>query len=115
MRRWRNKAAMIFCVMFFSANCWAMDYSVFSNQELFELKGAVGNAELTEQEAYQKEWRKRLENMSEEERKKFSGTDENESGHKDGKEPPVVIQGKGYDKNEGTVIYGGRALEGGRK
>lgn len=46
------------------------------------------------------------------EKKNYTGTAENDSGNNDGKEPPRVFQGKGYDKNEGTVIFGGRAAGG---
>eukprot|EP00362_Geleiidae_sp_MMETSP1317_P002223 CAMPEP_0201284948 /NCGR_PEP_ID=MMETSP1317-20130820/89928_1 /ASSEMBLY_ACC=CAM_ASM_000770 /TAXON_ID=187299 /ORGANISM="Undescribed Undescribed, Strain Undescribed" /LENGTH=102 /DNA_ID=CAMNT_0047607273 /DNA_START=569 /DNA_END=874 /DNA_ORIENTATION=+ len=88
-------------VLFITSSAWATDYTVFGNQELFELKKAVSNASGAEQEAYQQEWQDRLKNMSEEEIKLYAEAVENREGNDDmtvreGK-IPFVIQGQGYD------------------
>ncbi|MDW7771832.1 MAG: hypothetical protein SCH71_02985 [Desulfobulbaceae bacterium] len=97
---------VLFLVLFCAANSWGVDYSLFNNQELFDLRGAVGNADAAEQEAYRQEWGKRLEKMSEEEKEKYTAAAEDAAGDGEGK-VPVVIQGRGYDQGAGTIIYGG--------
>lgn len=88
----------------------AMDYSMFSNKELLELKGAVERASKEEQAIYAKEWDGRLQKMSSEEREYYEDallTSEAEKKSNDDKKKVPVIQGKGYEKGEGIIIFGG--------
>lgn len=103
-------AVVFLSVFFVCTGSWAMDFSVFSNQELFHLQGAASNASAEEQEAYQREWQSRLQSMSEEEKKKYAEPATSTRGR-----IPVVIQGQGYESGPGTVIYGGMPPDRGSK
>jgi hypothetical protein len=103
--------AILCCVIFFFSQAWAIDYSTLSNDEMYELKGAVENAPETEQGKYQQEWQLRVSKMTQDEVKRYTpdtvtgdGIDDN-TGEKI-KAP--FVQGRGYDsQGTGTVIFGG--------
>jgi len=95
-------AVVIIGTLLITSSAWAIDYTVFDNQELFALKEAVSRATAEEQEAYQQECQVRLQNMSEDERKQYAESAENSAG-----KVPFVLQGQGYDKGAGAVIFGG--------
>lgn len=95
-------AVVVIGVLLLTLNAWAIDYTVFSNQELFALKEAVSRATVEEQEAYRQECQARLQNMSEEEKKQYTEAAENSVGR-----IPFVLQGHGYDRGAGAVIFGG--------
>ncbi|MDH3328002.1 MAG: hypothetical protein OEM01_02090 [Desulfobulbaceae bacterium] len=97
------RIAVVFIgTLLITSNAWAIDYTVFDNQELFALKEAVSRATVEEQEAYRQECQARLQNMSEEEKKQYTEAAENSAG-----KVPFVLQGQGYDKGAGAVIFGG--------
>jgi hypothetical protein len=103
---------IVLCLFFmlFSSIGLAMVYADFSNEEFFAMRGAISHAGEEEQQAYRQEWHRRLEKMSQEEKKKFglNAEDANEMTPPD-KKIPFVIQGKGYEKGTGIVIQGGGA------
>lgn len=88
---------------------WSMDFVNMSNEELFELRGAIQNAPDTDKQYYQLEWEKRVAGMKPEEKKQF--TESSKDGEKINGEPklPFHIIGQGYGKQEGEgqVIIGG--------
>ena len=89
---------------------WAIDFTVFSTQELYELKGAVQNAPEQEQKAYEQEWHKRLQTMTGEEKKLYVDSSDTPGQAKENssKEPKPYTPGRGYDQQgTGGVIYGG--------
>ena len=91
-------------------NTLAIDYSVLSNQDLYEFKGAMLNAPEPEQKAYKQEWQKRLETFTEEEKKLYldgpDKTDQKNKSTENAQKP--FIPGRGYDKQgTGGVLYGG--------
>jgi len=96
----------------------ARDFSVFSNQELLDLRRAMGNASPREQEEYRMEWQYRLQKMSEEDKEHYTQALEKgtESGAAEGEQEkvPFVIQGRGYDRGEGIVIFGGMSPDKGK-
>ena len=111
----KQTGILLFAVMLFFSSAWAIDYTVLSNNELYELKGAIKNAPKTGQEQYQKEWQLRVSKMSEEEAKRYtSGHDVSNNGvstTNDSPEAPFT-PGRGYDRQGiGKVIIGGAPLE----
>lgn len=103
----KNIRVLVFaCIMLpilFSLG-WAMDYHNMSNQELYELRGAIQNAPATEQEAYRLEWEQRVSAMTEAERKEFLQPEED--ANPDKLDPPR-IPAQGYENQSGQVIFGG--------
>jgi hypothetical protein len=98
-------AALVFLVAFSTG--WTMDYGNMSNDELAELRGAILNAPEVERNAFQTEWEKRLRNMSEAEKERYSNLAETGLENGEEKKQPH-IQGRGYDeRGMGTVIHGG--------
>jgi hypothetical protein len=90
-------------IILLSSQAWAIDFPTLSNEDLYDLRGAIKNAPQAEQEHYQKEWQLRLIKMTEEERKYYTSETEPNKGTK-----APIKQGRGYD-NQGTgvIIYGG--------
>ena len=107
----KQAGVILLGVMLLYSPAWAMDYTTLSNDELYELKGAVKNAPETEQEAYQKEWQLRVSKMTKEEVERYSadpGENEGDDGKAGVGAKAPFIQGKGYDRQGmGTVIFGG--------
>ncbi|MCF8069562.1 MAG: hypothetical protein K9L30_13340 [Desulfobacterales bacterium] len=99
----RQAGIILSTILFLSSQAYAINYPTLSNQDLYELKGAIKNAPEAEQKSYQKEWQLRLTKMTEEERKHY--TSETEAD----KVPQAPIkQGRGYDsQGQGVIIYGG--------
>lgn len=87
----------------FSAG-WAMDYHNMSNQELYELRGAIQNAPEAEQEAYRLEWEQRVSAMTEAEKKEYLRPEE-ETNPDILEQPRIPAQG--YEQQSGQVIFGG--------
>ncbi|GAB4346307.1 MAG: hypothetical protein Kow0089_23620 [Desulfobulbaceae bacterium] len=85
----------------------AMDFASMSNQDLYELRGAIQNAPEKDRTAYQAEWEKRLAAMSDEEKKLFTEPEKKE-GDGETLDPPVV-PARGYEKEgtQGRIIFGG--------
>jgi hypothetical protein len=105
------------CAMLISSSAGAIDYTLFSNQELIELQQAVRNAPSEEQEAYHKELESRLQDMSEEERNNFIekiGEKDKNADTADEERKAPLVQGKGYEKGAGIVIFGGAPAGKGR-
>lgn len=110
------KTAVVLICFAISTVAAAMDYSVYSHQELLKLKDAVATAPEAEQEAYRQEWQRRLQNMNEEEKNYYvKALQSGDNGKSDDGKVPFVIQGRGYDKGEGTVIFGGGSVKPSRK
>ncbi len=101
-------ALIVLSVLFNLLPAWAIDYTTLNNEELYELQGAIKNAPETEQKAYAKEWQLRVSEMDEEEAKRYTSneSDGTEDNTGDRLQAPF-IQGSGYEKNAGSVIYGG--------
>jgi hypothetical protein len=90
-------------ILLLFSQAWAIDFPTLSNEDLHDLRGAIKNAPVAEQELYQKEWQLRLTKMAEEERRHYTSETEADNG------PQAPIkQGRGYD-NQGTgiIIFGG--------
>ena len=85
---------------------WAMDFVNMTNEELFELQGAIQNAPDADKNAYQLEWDKRFASMTSEEKKQFFETAKEED---DGKLKKPVVPAQGYEKQVGPdkIIFGG--------
>ena len=77
-----------------------------SNEELFELRGAIQNAPDPDKNAYQLEWEKRIAGMTNEEKKQFvdPAQDEEDNG---GSSEQLWVPARGYEKQAGRVISGG--------
>jgi hypothetical protein len=97
-----------------TAACWAMDFDKMSNEELFELRGAIQNAPEPDKTAYQVEWEKRITCLTEEEKKQFAEPPEAETKNDDELDPPR-IPAQGYEKEgvQGHIIFGGFPQESG--
>ena len=91
-----------------SSVCWAMDFENMSNEELFELHGAIQNAPEPDKTAYQAEWDKRLAGMTEMEKKKFADRTQAEKTA-DGELKPPTTPAQGYETKgvQGQIIFGG--------
>ena len=102
---------LLFAVMLFFSPAWAIDYTALSNNELYELKGAIKNAPKTEQETYQKEWQFRVSKMTGEEAQRYTSAHGVSNGGDDSTNDvakPPFTPGRGYEKHgTGTVILGG--------
>jgi len=87
---------------------WAMDFVNMTNEELFELQGAIQNAPDVDKNAYQLEWDKRVACMTGEEKKQFFKTPKDEEEN-DGKLQKPVVPAQGYEKQVGPdkIIFGG--------
>lgn len=85
----------------------AMDFGNMSNQELFELRGAIQNAPEPDKTAYQTEWEKRLSCMTDEEKNQF--TQPPEAKKNDDELDPPRTPAQGYEKEgvQGRIIFGG--------
>ena len=100
-RRLVRIGLIVLGIVIFAVPAWALDYAHMSNAELAELRGAITNAPEPEREAFQQEWEKRLQHMSEAEKKQYGQPDQEQ------KKSPNV-QGRGYDsQGAGAIIYGG--------
>lgn len=90
--------------------CWAMDYQKMSNQELYELQGAIRNAPEAEQKRYQAEWEQRLATMTDEEKEELLQPEkEKDTDELDSPRTPA----RGYEEQSGQVIFGGFPGSGG--
>lgn len=89
---------------------WTMDYHNMSNQELYELRGAIRNAPESEQEAYRLEWEQRVAAMTDAEKKEYLQPEED--ARPDMLETPRT-PAKGYENQPGQVIFGGFPDNGG--
>lgn len=89
-----------------------LDYSHMTNEELFQLRGAIQNAPEGDKEAYQIEWEKRWAKMTDEEKKQFEEPSE-DSTEGNGKPRLLWTPARGYEKEggQGQVIFGGGPLE----
>ena len=108
MKKVKQVTGLIFLLLTVAYSVgWAMDFVNMSNEELYELRGAVQNAPETDQKAYQVEWDKRLSSMTDEEQELFSKPVKDEE--EDGKLGQPFIPAKGYEKEsiQGNVIFGG--------
>ena len=94
------------------STAWTMDFVNMSNEELFELQGAIQNAPEADKNAYQLEWDKRVTCMTSEEKKLFFKTPKEED---DGKLKEPVVPAQGYEKQVGpdNIIFGGVPQNGG--
>jgi uncharacterized membrane protein (DUF106 family) len=55
------------------SSAFAVDYSTVSTEELANLRGKMQNATVEERNAFQNEWQKRIQTMTQEERQKYIG------------------------------------------
>ena len=103
--------SVVLVCLFVVSNSWAIDYTILSNQELYEFKGAVKKAPESEQKAYAKEWQKRLQIFTDEERKLYVDGSELADQQGNGKEKKAgkpFTPGKGYEQQgTGGVLFGG--------
>ena len=93
---------------------WAMDFVNMTNEELFELQGAIQNAPKADKNAYQLEWDKRVACMTDEEKKQFFDKPKDEEGN-DGKLKKPIVPAQGYEKqvSPDKIIFGGFPQNGG--
>lgn len=78
-----------------TSQLWGKDLAEMSFRELFILRPTIKNAPASEQEAFQLEWDRRLQSMTEEERRQI------ESYEKRSEFPNPYVQGRGYE-NQGV-------------
>lgn len=60
-----------------ASSAFAGDYSTMSTEELSKIRGAMQNAAAEERNAFQQEWQKRIQNMTQEEKQEYAGKPEN--------------------------------------
>ena len=104
---WITSCAFLLLTVICS-NVWSMDFVSMSNDELFELRGAIQNAPEADKKVYQVEWEKRLASMTDEEKKQFVETPKDGETN-DTKLKQPLIPARGYEKQleQGRVIFGG--------
>jgi len=94
---------------------WALDYDNMTNAELAELQGAIRNAPEAEQKAFELEWTKRRQTMTDEEKKEYGKWAEDGPGSERNFKDPYA-PGRGYDnQGAGSVIFGGAGNTGGKR
>lgn len=104
MKKVLFSACTLFLWMFFFVGfSWAVDFTGMNNQELFEIRKMIKFSTEQVQVEYQEEWDKRLADMSDEEKKKFADAAKNDDYGGD----ELWVPGKGYEKQQGIIIYGG--------
>jgi len=57
-------------------SAFAVDYSAMTTEELAKLRGKMQNATVEERNAFQNEWQKRIQTMTQEDRQKYLGKPE---------------------------------------
>lgn len=67
----------IFGVSILASFAFAANYSNISTEELSKMRGTMQNATVEERNAFQNEWQKRIQNMTQEEKQKYIGKPEN--------------------------------------
>ena len=92
--------AMLVSAMLISS-AFAVDYSTVSTEELANLRGKMQNATVEERNAFQNEWQKRIQNMTQEERQKYLG------------KPGTAWQGSMMQQRGGGMGKGGGMRSGG--
>ena len=108
MKQFFNKITKIGTI-FLVAGLWsfsamAADYTSMSNAELAELRGTMRDATTEEVNAFRTEWQSRLQNMTVEERRSYSGRPEN-----------APADGQGIRRGARNSSQGARLQAGGRQ
>lgn len=107
MKKTFRVVAGVLCFLLVAVNAWTLDFSKLSNQEMFELRHEAKGFSPEDREAYEHEWINRLNAMSDEERDPYLKQEKEERKEEIEKDKPI-IQGRGYEKNAGNVIFGGK-------
>ena len=64
-----------------AGNAFAEDYSQYTTEELSDMRGTLQNASEEERDAFRDEWQERLQDMTSEERQKYTGRPDNAQSH----------------------------------
>ena len=107
-----------------STMAWAAtDYSAMTTEELAAKRGSMKQSTMEERNAFQNEWRNRVQKMTQEEKQKFMGQPENAprdgSGQKNGQDQGKgngqrLQDGSGSDSmNQGGGMSSGSGMSGG--
>jgi hypothetical protein len=64
-------------VSMLASSAFGVDYSTMSTEELSKMRGTMQNATIEEKNAFQNEWQKRVQNITQEEKQKYIGKPEN--------------------------------------
>lgn len=80
-----------------SGNAFAADYSKYTTEELDSMRGTLQDASEEERDAFRDEWQKRVQDMTPEERQKYTGRPDNAQS-----QPGAGrIQGRGNAQDRG--------------
>lgn len=60
-----------------AGNAFAEDYSQYATEELASMRGTLQDASQEERDAFRAEWQKRVQDMTPEERQKYTGRPDN--------------------------------------
>ena len=60
-----------------ASSAFGVDYSTMPTEELSKIRGAMQNATTEERNAFQQEWQKRIQDMTQEERQEYAGKTKN--------------------------------------
>jgi len=89
MKKYLMLIIAITMVMGFSLPVMAEDYSAYSTEDLAAMRGTRVHATAEERQAFRDEWQRRINSMTVDERRQYSGRPANAYGQGDG-------QGYGY-------------------
>ena len=98
---------LAFCFLLVTIFCgaaWAKDFTRMSNQELADLRGMIQNVPPAEQDAFNKEWAKRLAAMTDKEKKLYDKSLDATPAAGEKQKLPYAILGHGYEDSQGKEI-----------
>ena len=73
MKRYLSNAILGFALLALGSPAFGADYSSYSTEELSQMRGTLYNASQEEREAFRAEWQKRLQEMTPDERRTYTG------------------------------------------
>ena len=94
-----SAVGLVLALLIGIAPAWGVDFSTYTNEELASMRGTMRNATEEERTAFRDEWQKRLQTMTMEERRQYSGRPAN---------APADGSGSGQGRGMGRGGRGGR-------
>jgi len=73
MKGYLFHAAFGLAALLFAVSAFGADYSAYSTEELSKMRGTLYNASTEEREAFRTEWQKRLQEMTPDQRRSYTG------------------------------------------
>lgn len=117
--------ALVFFAMFsitlFGSAVFAADYAKMKTEELAKLRETIKNATPGERKAYEIEWEKRVQKMTEEEKQRYLGegqgktTQERERNRERERERETTQQQGAQTRSDTKTGTGGTGVRGGKK